>query len=51
VEIEPGFADPDDFLMDRQRGQLLRSEDGVILRLMRVCADRAPDAALSFSNR
>src|SRR5271167_2917951 len=51
VEIEAGLADSDDLRMNGQLDQLLWSERGVILCLVRVHTDRAPDSFVSFSNR
>ena len=51
VEVEPGLANPDDFRVGSQGDQLLPAECGVILRLMRVHTDRAPNPVMRFGDR
>ena len=51
MEIETGFADPDDFGMLRQSDQLLCEELVVICRFVRVHANRTPDPVIGLRDR
>ena len=50
VEIEPGFADADDLGMVRGLDQPVGGALPLLLRLVRMNADRAPDVAVTLGN-
>src|SRR6266702_567213 len=49
--IEPGFTERDDLGMLRQRDQLVRRDAVLLIRVMRMGADRAIDVIIALSDR
>ena len=48
--IEPGFADADAFRVARQLDQAILRHFGFFMGVMRMCADRAKDFLIGFSD-